>query len=739
MKSKNRTRLRIEVTGAVQGVGFRPFVYRLANKSGLTGWVRNSVRGVEIEIEGDLRQTQFFLAKLDSEAPPNSVIRRTEEMAIPLVGDSGFEIQVSGQEMDSSAGEVLPDLATCADCLREIFDPEDRRYLYPFTNCTNCGPRYSIVRRLPYDRENTTMASFAMCPECLAEYRDPENRRFHAQPNACPKCGPHVDLSLANAAEKIKNGQILAVKGVGGFHLFIDARDEQMVHRLRKRKHRPDKPFAVMFPNLNSVNEHCEVNDDEEALLTSSAAPIVLLRRHDNSDLASNLAPDNPWLGAILPYSPLHHVLMYLLGFPVVATSGNLSDEPICIENDEAQNRLTGIADAFLLHNRPIERAVDDSVACVVADRELLLRRSRGYAPSPIEIAAPLPSVLALGGDLKNTIAISSGNRVFLSQHHGDLGTAASLDAFTQHIVDLPKLCCAKPLAFACDLHPGYHSSGVATNAIRVQHHHAHIAACLAEHGIEGPVLGVAWDGTGYGTDGTIWGGEFLIATQSEYERFTHLRSFPLPGGEKAVREPRLAALGLLHEAGIAVEETSLGQAFEDRELEIAKSMLRQKINSPRTTSAGRLFDAFAALLGLRLKSTFEGQAAMDLEFCLARAAAGSHRYDYKLADRLGDWTPILSGMREDLANGTPVSEISASIHDTMVEMIVQVANTAKLKTVALSGGCFQNRYLLERTIHRLRECEFTPVWPRQVPPNDGGLALGQAIIAARTLDPICA
>jgi hydrogenase maturation protein HypF len=731
-----RTGLHLEVRGAVQGVGFRPFVYRLARELGLRGSVSNSVQGVVIDLEGDAGARDEFVARMQSEAPVCATIRRVERTDVPARGAGEFEIVASGEGDISRPGEVLPDLATCDDCLAEVRDPANRRYQYPFTNCTHCGPRYSIVHALPYDRKHTTMSGFTMCVACQAEYDDPCDRRFHAQPNACPVCGPKVAFgefdgpeAMEAAAVAIRDGLIVAVKGIGGFHLVVDATNPEAIGRLRARKHRPDKPLAVMFPDLASVETECETEPLESSLLRSPAAPIVLLRRRAGSRLPDELAPGNPWLGVFLPYSPLHHILLDLLGGPVVMTSGNLSDEPICIENDEALARLGGVADCFLTHDRPIERAVDDSLIRIVAGRELMLRRSRGYAPAPVEMDVDLTPVIALGGDMKNTICVASGDRAFLSQHHGDLATAASHEAFLKHLGDLPGLCRVGPLVVACDLHPGYHSSRAADGrglpVVQVQHHHAHIAACLAENGVHEEVLGVSWDGTGFGPDETIWGGEFLRATQTDYERIAHLRTFLLPGGEKAVREPRFVALGMLHELEIPVRDTPLASAFEEQELRIAATMMEKGINSPRTSSAGRLFDGVAALLGIRRRNAFEGQAAMELEFAIEGDGQA-----YAVWEQAGDWEPIVRGILEDLGKGVPAGMIAGRFHSSMVELIMVAARGAGLRKVALSGGCFQNRSLTEIAISRLEEEGFEPLWHRFVPPNDGGLAIGQAVIA---------
>jgi hydrogenase maturation protein HypF len=727
--------VRIVVRGAVQGVGFRPFVYRLAREMGLRGTVSNSVRGVEIAVEGD--GLEEFVERLKSEAPACATVREASVTEAQASGSEGFEI-VASEEVGEQVGEVLPDLATCPACLAEVCDPDDRRYLYPFTNCTHCGPRYSIVEALPYDRCNTTMACFTMCPACQAEYDDPGDRRFHAQPNACPECGPRVWFgeeqgsgAIVRSAELVRHGRVLALKGVGGFHLVTDARSDEAVSRLRERKQRGAKPLAVMFPSMEELEDACEVSEQERNLLQNPAAPIVLVRRRSSCGLSGELAPGNPWLGAFLPYSPLHHIWMRLAGVPVVMTSGNLSDEPICIDNAEAMERLGKIADGFLMHDRDIERPVDDSVVRVMAGREMVMRRSRGYAPAPVEIGADMTPVLALGGDLKNTVCVASGDRAFLSQHHGDLETAASHETFLKHLDDLPELSRIVPELVAADEHPGYHSSRAverfALPVVGVQHHHAHIAACLAENGVREEVLGVSWDGTGYGRDATIWGGEFLRATQTEFERVAHLRTFRLPGGERAVREPRRVALGLLHELGIDPSETRLAEVFSPEELRTAGTMLEQGINSPVTSSAGRLFDGIAGLLGIRDRNEYEGQAAMELEFAVTEAEGG-----YPAAGEIGDWEPIVRGVLDDLRNGLPKGVIAAKFHHAMVEVIVNAARQTGLQKVALSGGCFQNRTLTEGAVRHLREEGFEPLWHRRVPPNDGGLALGQAVVAGQ-------
>ena len=745
MKLKSRDRLCIRVTGTVQGVGFRPFVFQLATELQLRGWVRNSSHGVEIEVEGSDESCQGFVDRLRSNSPPQATIRKLDVFPTEVLGEREFTIRSSEGGKELTPIEILPDIATCNACRAELFDPGNRRFEYPFINCVHCGPRYSIIHDTPYDRCRATMREFTMCDSCLAEYEDPMNRRFHAQPNACSDCGPKVDYqdrdgvsqgpsenALILAANAIGEGKIVAIKGLGGFHLFADAGNEVAVRLLRQRKQREAKPFALMYPSLSAISKDCHLSDLESALLDSPAAPIVLLCRRFTSNLPSDIAPESPYLGVMLPSTPLHHLLMQLLGCPVIATSGNLTEEPICIDNEEARRRLGQIANGFLMHDRPIQRAVDDSVVCVVAGREMMLRRSRGYAPKPIEIRQALPSVLALGGDLKNTIALTNNGRAFVSQHVGDLSNACAHDTFDRNRREFPLLFRSEPTATAVDLHPDYHSAIVAGDTslsrIEVQHHHAHVASCLADNGLDQEVLGVVWDGTGYGPDGTIWGGEFLIATLADYERFAYLRTFPLPGSPKAVREPRLTALGLLHEAGVEPSVT-LRAAFTDRELAMFHTMLKRNLNCPRTSSTGRLFDAVAALIGLCTHNRFEGEAAMKLEFALPKEPSNEH-YTCPEGSPL-DWVPLIRELMADVELGVDCDRISVRFHNAMVNLVVKIAMQADRRAVALTGGCFQNRYLLEQSILRLRESGFEPLWHRQVPPNDGGLALGQACVAA--------
>ncbi len=811
-----KSRCKISIRGAVQGVGFRPFIFRLATELGLTGWVLNSSQGVFIEAEGKKELLDSFLLRIEKEKPPLSFIQSFESSFLDVVGYEKFEIRQSEINGIISA-LVLPDVATCPDCVNEIFDPTNRRYLYPFTNCTNCGPRFSIIEALPYDRQNMTMNKFELCDDCRFEYNNPLDRRFHAQPNACPRCGPHLELwdetgnvlashheALLQTAKSIRTGKIVALKGLGGFHLIVDARNEDAVVRLRQRKHREEKPFALMFPSLESIKQQCEVSEPEERLLCSPESPIVLLGKI-HLELPSVLSTQysvissqksdirNPYIGAMLPYTPLHHLLLSELGFPVVATSGNLSDEPICIDEHEALKRLHSIADLFLVHNRPIKRHVDDSVVRVLLDREFVIRRARGYAPLPIEcrskfISTPpdgrnefRPTILAVGAHLKNTVAIASGDNVFISQHIGDLETKESFDAFQNVIQDFQTLYNIQPNEIVCDLHPDYLSTKFARELINrqptagdrkqetenpklktVQHHYAHIASCMAENQLDGQVLGVAWDGTGFGNDGTIWGGEFLLTNETSFERVATFRPFKLPGGEKAIKEPRRTALGLLFELYgeklFSLQENQtlpnsiipLLRHFDKDELELIHTMLTKNINSPRTSSIGRLFDAVASLLGIRQKVNFEGQAAMEMEF-LTDGIQTEEQYEFRIANcsrkagrnnqfEIGnshsailiDWQPMIENILNDIEKNESLEIISSKFHNTLAEIIIEIAKRVGEERVVLSGGCFQNKYLTERTVTRLSEEGFRPYWHQRVPTNDGGISLGQIYAAIR-------
>jgi hydrogenase maturation protein HypF len=706
------TRLRIDVRGAVQGVGFRPFVHRLAGELGLSGWVRNGAQGVSIELEGE--GVDAFMERLQAERPPRAVVQSLEVSHLDPAGYSGFEIRASDESGEKTA-VIMPDIATCADCLREVFDPLNRRFQYPFTNCTNCGPRYSIIEALPYDRANTSMRLFEMCGACRAEYENPDDRRFHAQPNACPECGPELDRPIRDVADALRRGAIVAVKGLGGFHLMVDARNDAAVQRLRQRKDRGEKPFALMFPALETVEQWCEVSAAEARLLMSPESPIVLLRRR--SEAAPAVAPGNPYLGVMLPYTPLHHLLMRELGFPVVATSGNISQEPICFDERDAMQRLGGIADEFLLHNRPIVRPVEDSVARVLLGRELILRRARGYAPLPLTLKREMPRTLATGAQLKNAIAVSAGRQVFLGSHVGDLETSEAADAFEKSVATLTGLHEQPIDRVCCDAHPDYfstrHAERLSLPRVKVQHHFAHVLACMADNDLDGSVLGVAWDGAGLGTDGTIWGGEFLRVKDGQFTRVAHLRTFMLPGGDRAAREPRRAALGVLYEI---FADTLPGEPLT--------RMLRRGFNSPRTSSAGRLFDAVASITGVRDRCSFEGQAAMELEFA-AEAEPCGDAYPLELAGGVLDWEPMIRLILKD------PSKAAARFHNTLAAAIVSVAREVGEERVVLSGGCFQNRYLTERTVKALDAAGFRPYWHQRIPPNDGGIAVGQIVAAS--------
>ncbi len=758
--SNERVRARLTIRGAVQGVGFRPCVFRLASELGLAGWVNNTSQGVTVELEGSRASVDSFFSRIDSEKPPLSFIESIETVWLSPVGADRFEIRESDSEGLKTA-LILPDIATCAECLRDISDPTNRRYGYPFTNCTHCGPRFSILEAVPYDRANTSMRGFVMCGECRREYDDPADRRFHAQPNACPTCGPHLEWwdkrgrllashgdALATAADAITRGSIVAVKGLGGFHLMVDARNEEAVRRLRELKHREEKPFAVMAPSLQAALGECEVSGLEERLLLSPEAPIVLLRhRQAGASIAASVAPGNPFLGVMLPYTPLHHLLLDRLGFAVVATSGNRSDEPICTDERDAVERLAGIADFFLVHNRPIVRHVDDSVVRVMMGRELVIRRARGYAPLPIRLKNRMPCTLAVGAHLKNTVALSKGECVFISQHLGDLETAPAFAAFEAAIRDAQRLYETQPEIIAADAHPDYLPTKTAVamaaqtgaRLITVQHHHAHVLSCMAENEIAPPALGVCWDGTGYGLDGTIWGGEFLAINEDGFGRFAHLRTFLLPGGEAAAREPRRSALGILYgifgDDVFGMSHLAPVRAFSKTELGNLHTMLRRNANTPRTSSMGRLFDAVASLTGLRQVASFEGQAAMELEFAIGQGT-GNEALAFSANEEAGmqviDWEPMIRDMLSRLQAGVPLAKVAELFHNTLVEMILQIAHLSGQTQIVLSGGCFQNEYLATQTVDRLEQQGFLPVWHRRVPPNDGGIALGQIAAVAK-------
>ncbi len=748
-------RLAIRASGRVQGVGFRPFVHRLATGLGLAGHVANTPAGVRIEIEGAAGPIDTFLERLTREAPPHAVIEQIAITPLEITGERGFRIAPS---ILAAGGSALPtpDLATCEDCLRELFDPRDRRYRYPFLNCTRCGPRYSILEGIPYDRARTSMRHFPMCEACSREYEDPASRRFHAEPNACPACGPRLSLldprgstlareeaALQGAIGALGEGRILAIKGIGGFHLAVDAGNAAAVTRLRLRKNRPDKPFAVMFTDMAALRTACRPSQEEERILLGPARPILLLRRCEDAPIAEEVAPGNPLLGAFLPYSPLHHLLLRGCGFPLVMTSGNRSDAPIVIDEKQAIGRLGGIADLLLVHDRPIVRPVEDSVLRVIDGEPVLLRLGRGFAPLAVPFRGAGAGMLALGGHLKAGIAVTLPERIVMGGHLGDLESAEAREVFGRETEALARLFGISPRLVLHDRHPDYATSHMAgafgTPALAVQHHLAHIAACMAEQEIEPPALGIAWDGTGFGGDGTVWGGEFLLVAGTGWRRVARLRRFPLPGGERAVREPRRAAFGLLFAAfgeGLAKEvDLPPLAAFAEHERRVLLRMLERGINSPRTSSVGRLFDAVASLCGLCQRASHEGQADCALEWAAEDAeAAAPYPFPLRPADGMLelDWQPALEALLAELRAGAPAGHVAARLHAGLVAAVVAAAERLGIAQVVLSGGCFRNALLLRLTAARLRDAGFRPVFHRRVPPDDGSLALGQAAAALR-------
>ncbi len=712
-------RRRFEVTGVVQGVGFRPFVHGLAARLGLGGFVLNDGRGVMIEAEGEPRALDTLAAALQEDAPP---LARVEAVSVePLAphGDRVFSIEPSRTE-PGAAALVPADVATCEDCLRELFDPADRRFRYSFINCTQCGPRFTIVRSTPYDRPNTTMASFELCDDCRREYEDPTDRRFHAEPIACPVCGPRLSMPLERAVELLRDGAILAVKGLGGYHLACDARDEEAVGRLRARKHREEKPFALMAADPSTL---AHVSREEEVLLHSPQRPIVLMRRRAGAPVAESVAPGTAWLGVLLPYTPLHHLLLRDVGRALVMTSGNLSDEPIAFEDREAERRLAGIADALLSHDRPIRRRCEDSVVRT----GFPLRRSRGYAPSglPLPVPARRPLVAA-GAELKATFCVARGGKAYLSPHLGDLDSEAAHRAFATDLELYLEMLAVRPEVVACDMHPDYLSTRWAheqdAELVEVQHHHAHAAGCLAEHGEQEPALALVFDGTGYGTDGTLWGGELLRCDLGAFERLAHLEPVPLPGGEAAIREPWRSAAAYLERAGRPVP-------FE-RWSEVRESL---KVNAPLSSGMGRLFDAVAALLGVREQVTYEGQAAIELE--QLADATDAEPYVCRVADGLLCGADLVAAAHDDLVAERPREEIAAAFHEGVAAAAAAAcADAAEPRLVVLSGGSFQNLRLLGSVRRHLEALGFRVLEHRLVPPNDAGISYGQAAIAARRM-----
>jgi len=757
-------RRQIDVAGIVQGVGFRPYVYRLAIERNLAGSVANSSAGVTIEIEGPVEAVEEFVTRLPLAAPPLSHITRVWVREVPCNGDHEFRI------LASKRGEpvrtlISPDIAICEDCLRELFDPRDRRHRYPFINCTNCGPRFTIVRDIPYDRPYTSMAPFRMCPACQKEYDDPLNRRFHAQPNACWHCGPQVEFwdrrgrrifvenPIAEAAAALTAGMVVAVKGLGGFHLAVDATNEHAVSLLRERKHRVEKPFAVMVPNLEEAAILCDFDEAARRALCTPQRPIVLLPKRAPDVLPDAVAPHTRNLGIFLPYTPLHHLLLAEGSFSaLVMTSGNLNEEPIAIDNQEAVERLSALADCFLVHDREILRRCDDSVIRMVRGKTRQLRRSRGFVPTPVFLKEDVPSILAVGGELKNTICLTQGKNAFLSQHVGDLENLESYGFFEEAIEHLERILEIKPQIVAYDLHPGYFSTkwalerkGVAL--VGVQHHHAHVASCMAENHLEGQVIGFALDGTGYGTDGQIWGGEVLIADYREFERVAHFDYVPMPGGEAAVREPwRMAVAYLDHHFGdeFVRWRVPFVEELDARDTDVLLRMIERGVNSPKTSSCGRLFDAVAALVGVRRTVNYEAQAAIELEMAMA-AVTIEDAYPLDIVSSNTPWIidtkPMFEAALCDLESGTSTAVISQRFHNGLVETFARTAEMIRdarsLNRVCLSGGSFHNVYLLTHLQGRLEQSGFQVFTHTEVPAGDGGLSLGQAMVAAHRCSPL--
>ena len=750
-------RRRIQITGVVQGVGFRPYVYRLAKEGELSGSVLNDSAGVEIEVQGSPSSVATFIARLQPEAPPLSRIVTFDVVDLPINGDLEFKIVKSHGTQEQKV-LISPDVAICADCLRELFDIADRRYRYPFINCTNCGPRFTIVRDIPYDRPLTSMAVFPMCADCHQEYDDPANRRFHAQPNACWKCGPQVELwdsagravlgkdPIGEAVTRVRAGEIVAIKGLGGFHLAVDATNNAAVERLRERKRRFEKPLAIMVPDVERADRFCVVNDDIRRVLESVQRPIVLAPRRESTAIGESVAPGIHELGVFLPYTPLHYLILAAGKFEaLVMTSANLSEEPIAIENAEAVARLANIADCFLVHNREILIRSDDSVVRVAQGKTRQIRRSRGFVPMPVFLNREIAPVLAVGGELKNTICLTRAKTAFLSQHVGDLENAESLGFFHETVEHLSRILEIEPRAIAYDLHPEYLSTKWALaqsdqRLIGVQHHHAHIASCMAENHLDGKVIGFALDGTGYGTDGHIWGGEVLVADYSGFERAAHFDYVPLPGGSAAIHEPWRMALSYLHHhygGDLWKLDLPFLRAVDRKRAEFIVGMIEKKLNSPLTSSCGRLFDAVAALLGIRNMVSYEGQAAIQLENAIA-GVEDDGAYPIGVVGGIINTRPLFDELVRDLRAGIQVGYISRRFHNGLVNAFVNTASNLRerngLGRVCLSGGTFQNLYLCENLQRELESVGFEVFTQSEVPCNDGGLSLGQALIAAQQI-----
>jgi len=757
-EAENKARLHVEVSGIVQGVGFRPFVYRLAKKFNLGGWVLNDSRGVVIEVEGDDRDLGSFVEELRASAPPLARIVQVKTSRAEPIGETSFRI-VESVSREERTVLISPDVATCDDCLREMFDPDDRRFHYPFINCTNCGPRYTIIRDIPYDRPNTTMSKFKMCPLCEAEYHDPADRRFHAQPNACWDCGPRLilcdadgneistDAPIARVTEMLKEGLTVAIKGLGGFHLAVDATNDEAVRRLRARKKREQKPLAVMSKDIPTIRRYAFVNEVEERLLKSFQRPIVLLRKRQPNPIANSVAPRSRWFGVMLPYTPVHHLIMRGDFIALVMTSGNISEEPICFENEEAMERLRGIADAFLLNDRDIFMRTDDSVTRVQQSGQIILRRARGYVPVPVFLKDDGPAILATGPELKNTICLLRGKEAFLSQHIGDIKNFETLSYLEKTAEHLKRILQIEPEAIAHDMHPDYLSTRWAQEQkglplFAVQHHHAHIASCMAEHQLEEKVIGVAFDGTGYGTDGRIWGGEFLVCDLSGFERAGHFKYTPMPGGDAAVENPiRMAVAHLYQIWGKDTRDLELKalETISEAQLRVLFRMLEGRINCPLTSSVGRLFDSVSALLGICDYASYEGQPAIELEAFADEDCAEAYEWRIEEKDNLVvDSSVIIHQVVEDIQEGVPREMISARFHNAIAEVTAEVcrkiANKTGLRKVVLSGGVFQNMLISNKLQQLLTRSGLEVFQHSEVPPNDGGVSLGQAVVARNLL-----
>ena len=761
-KKKGIARFHIQVKGIVQGVGFRPFIYNLAKSCSLLGYVLNDTRGVNIEVEGEKEKIQLFLQDIHAKSPPLAVIDKISCKELSPIGYTSFEIKSSKKEEDKFL-PISPDISICNDCLTELFDPKDRRYRYPFINCTNCGPRFTIIKDIPYDRGRTTMSDFKMCRDCQIEYENPSNRRFHAQPNACWECGPQMRILDKNgvlikcndpiyfAAELIKKGEIVAVKGIGGYHLACDATKANIVTRLRERKNRIDKPFALMMLNLQQIKKFCKVSSEEEHLLISPRKPIVLLKRKDGASLPQEIAPKNKYLGVMLPYTPLHYLLLSEVKVPLIMTSGNISEEPIAYRDEDALNKLSKIADAFLMHNREIRIRVDDSVVRVVDKKPMIIRRSRGYAPQPVGLNFKAKKcVLAMGAHLKNTFCFLKRNYGIVSHHIGDLENLSALSALEEGVEHYKKIFYCKPEVVACDVHPNYLSTNFAREyakknslpLVPVQHHHAHIVSLMAERGLNlnKKVIGVAFDGSGLGSDGNISGGEFLIVNSIDSKRVAHLRYVHLPGGEVAIKKPWRMALSYIYEVYkddcTSITCQILKNRVKSKKVNLVKNLIERGINSPLTSSAGRLFDAVAAILGIEERINYEGQAAIELEMMAAEKKESIYPFEItKRGDEFViDTLPLIEAILEENKRKVEPQVIATRFHWSLSSIILNVCKLLRkrwgLNQVALSGGVFQNALLVKQAVYLLTSSDFEVFLHKFLPPNDGGISLGQAVVA---------